>query len=33
VPASPMPDLYSGINAQIPQLRKPINGMLPFYGQ
>lgn len=32
-PASPMPDLYSGTNAQIPQLRKPINGMLPFYGQ
>jgi hypothetical protein len=32
-PASPMPDLYSGANAQIPQLRKPINGMLPFYGQ
>lgn len=30
---SPMPDLYSGQNAQIPQLRKPINGMLPFYGQ
>lgn len=30
---SPMPNLYSGKNAQIPQLRKPINGMLPFYGQ
>ena len=30
---NPMPDLYSGTNAQIPQLRKPINGMLPFYGQ
>lgn len=30
---NPMPDLYSGQNAQIPQLRKPINGMLPFYGQ
>ena len=28
----PMPDLYSGQNAQIPQLRKPINGVLPFYG-
>lgn len=30
---SPMPDLYSGQNGMIPQLRKPINGMLPFYGQ
>jgi hypothetical protein len=30
---NPMPDLYSGQNAQIPRLRKPINGMMPFYGK
>ena len=30
---NPMPDLYHGQNAQIPQLRKPINGMMPFYGK
>jgi|SRR5580765_2862256 len=32
-PMNPIPDLYSGTNAQIPQLRKPFNGVLPFYGQ
>lgn len=30
---NPMPDLYQGQNAQIPRLRQPTNGMLPFYGQ